>query len=58
MVTEIQMFETTDVTPLDTCGLDEELSMGRKRWIHKDELLARIWDAAARKNTCADQLRQ
>jgi len=27
MVTEIQMFENTDLTPSDICGLDEELSI-------------------------------
>jgi len=30
MVTEIQLSETTDLTPLDISGLDEELSIHKK----------------------------
>jgi hypothetical protein len=49
MVTEIELFESLDLTPLDFClwGLTKNESYKRK--VHtKDELLERILDTAAR----------
>jgi hypothetical protein len=59
MVTEREMFESTDVTPLDFClgGLDEERSLQNKGG-HTDELLASILDAAVCTKKREDQLRR
>jgi hypothetical protein len=59
MVTEIQLFECTDLTPLDFCLWGWMKSEVYKRKVDtRDELLARILDAAAGINKSEDQLRQ
>jgi hypothetical protein len=58
MLTEIGLFEYTDLTLLDFfMGLDEERSL-QNNGGYTDELLARILDAAACKKTREDQLRR
>ena len=59
MFTEIERFESTDLTPLDFClwGLMKN-SFRKQRWIHETKLLAYILDAAAHIKKREDQLRR
>jgi len=59
MFTEIERFESTDLTPLDfyMWGLMKS-SVWKQRWIHQTNLLAHILDAAARIKKREDQLRR
>jgi len=59
MVTKIELFESTDLTPLDFCWWGWMKSEVHKRKVDtQDELLACILDAAARIEKCEDQLRR
>jgi len=59
MVTKIELFESTDLTPLDFCRWGWMKSEVYKRKVDtQDELLACILDAAARIEKCEDQLRR
>jgi hypothetical protein len=59
MVTEIQLFESTDLTPLDSWLWGWMKSEVYKRKVDtRDELLARVLDAAACIKTRDDQLRR
>jgi hypothetical protein len=59
MVTEIQLFESPDLTLLDFCGWFWMKSEFYKISVDtRDELLARILDAAARIKKLEDQLRR
>src|SRR5215468_2790697 len=59
MVTEIHLFESPDLTPLDLCLWGWMKSEVYKRKVDtRDELLARILDAAARMKKREDQLRR
>jgi hypothetical protein len=49
MVTEIELFESPDLTPLDFCLWDWMKSeVYKRKVVTRDELHARILDAAAR----------
>jgi hypothetical protein len=57
MVTEIKLFESPDLTPLDFCLWGWMKSEVYKRKVDKrDELSAHILDAAARTKKREDQL--
>jgi len=58
MVTEIQLFESPNLTSLDIC-LCSRMKGDVYEWKvdTRDELLVRILDAAARKNKSRDELR-
>jgi hypothetical protein len=59
MVTEIELFEYTELTTSDFCLRSWVKSEVDKRKVDtRDELLARILDAAARFKKCEDQLRR
>jgi hypothetical protein len=59
MVTEIELFESTDLTPLDFHLWGWMKSEAKKREVDTwGELLARVLDAAARINKREDQLRR
>jgi len=59
MVTEIELFESTDLTPLDFCWWGWMESEVYKRKVGtQDKLLACILDVAARSRKCEDQLRR
>ena len=59
MVTEIELFESPDLIPLDFCLWGWMKSEVYKRKVDtRDELLARILDAAARIKKSEDQLRR
>jgi hypothetical protein len=54
-----ELFESTDLIPLDFCfwgWMKSEIY--KTKVARQDELLARIFDAAARIKKCADQLRR
>jgi hypothetical protein len=59
MVIEIDLFESTDLTPLGFCSWGWIKREVYKRKVNtRNELLARILDAAARIKTREDQLRR
>jgi hypothetical protein len=57
MVTEIQLFESPDLTPLDFLGgwMKSEI---KKKFDIQDEFFALIWNAATRIKKREDQLRR
>jgi len=58
MVSEIQLFESPDLTPLHFCLWGWTKSEAYKKKVDTlDELLSRILDAAARIKKCQEQLR-
>jgi hypothetical protein len=59
MVTEIQLFGSTDLTPSDSCLWGRMKSeVYTRKADARDELLARILDVAVRIKTREDQLRR
>jgi hypothetical protein len=58
MVTEIERFESLDLTPLDSYLWGWTKSRVYKRNVHTREFLACVLDAAARIRKCEAQLRR
>jgi hypothetical protein len=59
MVTETELFVSTDLTPLDFCLCGwMKIEVYKRKVDTRDELLARILGSAARKKESEDQLRR